>query len=125
MRIGMVFAVAAAAAFLAPATSIAQEEGKQDFTLVNETGYAISEVYVSPSRASDWQEDIMGSDVLEIDSQVHITFHRREHPCHWDLKVVYQDDDSSAEWGHIDLCTVSTITIHYNRRSGETSATTE
>src|ERR1700692_253693 len=49
MRIGMVFAVAAAAAFLAPATSIAQEEGKQDFTLVNETGYTISGVYVSPS----------------------------------------------------------------------------
>ena len=40
-----------------------------------------------------------------------------------DLKVTYSDDDSSAVWEKIDLCTVEKITIHYNRKSDETSAT--
>lgn len=39
------------------------------------------------------------------------------------MKVVYDDDDSSAEWNDIDLCKVSQVTIHYNRKSDKTSAT--
>ena len=40
------------------------EESKQDFKLVNKTGYEIKEVYVSPTKATDWQEDILGEGVL-------------------------------------------------------------
>ncbi len=39
------------------------------------------------------------------------------------MEVVYDDDDSSAEWNDIDLCKVSQVTIHYNRKSDKTSAT--
>jgi hypothetical protein len=115
-------AIAAAAVLLAPAMA---QEAKQDFTLVNRTGYVISEVYVSPSKADDWQEDVMGQDVLEDRSSVDITFHRSEHTCKWDLKVVYKVDDSSAEWHNVDLCSVSKITIHYNANTDTTSATYE
>jgi hypothetical protein len=41
---------------LAP-SAVAQ--GKQDFSLVNQTGYDISEVYVSPANSSDWEEDVL------------------------------------------------------------------
>ena len=116
--------IAASAAILfMPAAGFAQdEEGKQDFTLVNRTGYTINEVYVSPSQADDWQEDVLGEDTLEDGQSVNIHFHRDAHPCHWDLKVVY-DDKTTAEWSRFDLCTVSEITIHYNEKTGETSAT--
>ncbi|HEY5336582.1 MAG TPA: hypothetical protein VIJ85_00135 [Rhizomicrobium sp.] len=101
---------------------MADENGKQDFTLVNRTGYTISEVYVSPSRANDWQEDVLGDGTLGTARQIAIHFHRHQHPCHWDLKVVYEDDNSSAEWSQIDLCSVSEVTIRYNRDTDVTSA---
>lgn len=97
-------------------------QGKQDFTLVNKTGYDISEVYVSASKADDWEEDVMGRDVLSDGESVDISFSRGDKSCKWDLKVVYADDDSTAEWQGFDLCKVSKITILYNRSTGKTSA---
>ena len=99
--------------------------GQQDFTVVNMTGYTISELYVSPTRTTDWEEDILGRDVLSNGDRTDITFSRSEDTCLWDLKVVYSDDDSSAEWSAINLCEVSVVALHYNERSGETSATFE
>jgi hypothetical protein len=115
-------AVTAVAVLVAPAIA---QEAKQDFTLVNKTGYVISEVYVSPSKAADWQEDVMGQDVLDDGGSVDINFHRSEHACKWDLKVVYKVDNTSAEWSDFDLCSVSKITIHYNANNDTTSATYE
>jgi len=100
----------------------AHAQGKQDFTLINKTGYDISEVYVAPSKSSDWEEDVMGKDALVNGDSVDISFKRADKTCKWDLKVVYADDDSTAEWSGFDLCTVSKITIIYNRSTGATSA---
>ena len=115
------FAALAAAAFAvtAPATA---DDAKQDFTLVNKTGYELKELYVSPSKADDWQDDILGQDVLEDGKAVNIHFSPKAKTCKWDLKVVYTDDDSSAVWQNIDLCSVDKITIHYDRKNDVTRA---
>jgi hypothetical protein len=105
---------------LAPAYS---QEAKQDFDLVNQTGYQIKAVYVSPGKSDDWEEDVLGEDLLDQGDTWQIRFHRSEKTCHWDLKVVYADDGSSAVWQNIDLCSVDKITIHYNRKTDTTSAT--
>jgi hypothetical protein len=94
----------------------------QDFSLVNATGYDISELYVAPSKTSDWQEDVLGQDVLGDGQHANVKFSRTEDTCHWDLKVVYSDDNSSAEWIGVNLCELSTVTIKYDADSGETSA---
>ena len=39
--------------------------------------------------------------------------------------MVYSDDDSTAVWHNLNLCNISKVTVHYNRRSGETTAKTE
>jgi len=99
-------------------------DSRQDFLLVNRTGYDISEVYISPAKADDWEDDILGSDdSLDDGTQREIKFHRVGKTCMWDLKVVYDDDDSSAVWHDINLCEVSKITIKYNRKTDTTSAT--
>jgi hypothetical protein len=98
------------------------QSARQDFVLVNQTGYELSEVYVSPSKADDWQEDILGEGILHDDESRLVRFHRAGKTCIWDLKVVYADDDSTAVWGNIDLCKVSKITIRYNRKTDTTSA---
>jgi hypothetical protein len=114
---------AAFAAVLAIAAPAFAQEAKQDFRLVNKTGYELKALYVSPTKSDDWQEDVLGQDVLADGQAVNVHFSPRVHTCHWDLKVVYNDDDSSAVWERVDLCTVEKITIHYNRKSNETIAT--
>lgn len=97
-------------------------EAKQDFTLVNKTGYEIKSVYVSPSKSNDWEEDVLGKDTFADGDSWDIKFHRAAKTCKWDLKVVYSDDDSDAVWDNIDLCSVSKITIKYDRKKNVTSA---
>jgi hypothetical protein len=110
-------------AFTASAQS---QEAKQNFQLVNQTGYTLSEIYVSPGNADDWQDDVLGKDnLLEDGKTANIRFKRASKTCIWDLKVVYEDDDSSAVWHDIDLCKISTMTIKYNRKADKTSATFE
>lgn len=99
-------------------------DGKQNFSLLNKTGYTISEVYVAPSKSASWEEDVLGRDQLPNGSTVDIIFSRKEKVCKWDLMVVYEDGEE-AEWAGFDLCTVSRIAISYNRKTGETWATYE
>ncbi len=117
----VLFALAAlAVAFVGPAHA---QEAKQDFTLVNKTGYELKSLFVSPSKSDDWQNDVLGQDTLGDGEQVHVTFHREAKTCHWDLKVVYSVDSSSAVWGDINLCDVDKITIRYDKDRDVTTAT--
>lgn len=102
-------------------TTIAQAEGQQDFKLVNKTGYTIAELYVSPSKINNWQDDVLGKDVLPNGGATDVTFSREEDTCHWDLKVVYQDG-AGAEWDAFNLCEVSEIELYYDRKKDETWA---
>jgi hypothetical protein len=108
------------AAFLQPA---AADGAKQDFALMNRTGYELKEVYVSPSKADDWQEDILGQGTLGDGQRVNIHFSPKVQTCKWDLKVVYTVDSSSAVWSDINLCDVDKITIHYDKDRDVTRAT--
>lgn len=99
----------------------AYAQGKQDFTLVNKTGYTIEQVYVAPSKSDEWEEDVLGQDVLDDGERLNISFPKRAGSCRWDLRVVYDDADE-AEWYDFNLCTTSKITIFYNRKTGETRA---
>jgi hypothetical protein len=97
-------------------------EARQDFELVNKTGYEIKHVYVSPSKSDDWEEDVLGKDTLDDGDEWEIKFKRSTKTCFWDLKVVYAEDSSSAIWHDIDLCKVEKVTIRYNKRTDTTSA---
>ena len=113
---------AAFAAILAFATPAGAQDAKQDFKLVNKTGYELKALYVAPSKSDDWADDILGQDTLSDGQAVNVHFSPKANTCQWDLKVVYSDDDSSAVWQKVDLCTVEKITIHYDRKSDTTSA---
>jgi hypothetical protein len=38
--------------------------GDQDFTLVNRTGVTLWKVYVSAANTNNWEEDVLGGDIL-------------------------------------------------------------
>jgi hypothetical protein len=111
--------ILAALTYAAPAYA-----GDQDFKLINKTGYDIAEVYVSPSNDNEWGDDVMGKDTLDNGESVDISFSHNQDACHWDLKVVYTDKDE-AVWHDINLCKVSKITIHWDKKTRDTTATTE
>lgn len=111
--------MAAGLALLAPAA--ADAAGRQNFTLVNDTGYTIKEVYVSTTRTNDWEEDILGQDTLDDGQSVFIRFPHHAGGCFFDLKVVY-DDDTDAHWSNFNLCTITEISISYNADTGKTWA---
>ncbi len=106
-------------ALLASTAALAQ--GQQDFILVNGTGYTIDEVYVAPTKSDEWEDDVMGRDVLGDGEEVEISFSPKERVCHYDIRIVW-DDETEADWRDFNLCEVSRITLHYNRKTNETTA---
>lgn len=113
----------AACAMLVLAFGTAQAQSRQDFELVNKTGYEISKVFVSAAKSNDWEEDVLGDQTLEDDETLTVRFNNVGKTCKWDLKVVYEEDDSEAYWREIDLCATSKVTIRYNKKTDTTSAT--
>ncbi len=88
--------------------------GTQDFTLVNKTGIVINNLYVSESKSDDWEEDVLGEEVLENGESVTITFKGRK-ACKWDL-MVKDAEGEGLYWRDIDLCEVSTVTLKCNKK---------
>ncbi len=116
--------LALAATLLSSILAAPASAATQDFTILNNTGYPIERVYVSASTKEDWEEDVLGKDILPEGDRTKIRFNSDEDACLWDLKVVYADEES-AEWQGINLCEVSVVSLSYDRKSGRTWAETE
>jgi hypothetical protein len=111
-------AVALAVAFVAPSAFA----GDQDFTLVNRTGVEIHQLYIASSAQQDWEEDVLGADVLPIGESVSITFPVDETVELWDVKVV-DSEGNDLQWGQLNLKAISKVTLFY--KNGEGWAETE
>jgi PDZ domain-containing secreted protein len=106
-----ILALMALTIFFAP--SPARAESALDFVLVNDTGYTIDKIFVSPTKIEAWGEDVMGQDQLEDGKSVKIHFSREhEKDTKWDIKVVFTDDENRY-WTGLDLSAISEVTIHY------------
>jgi len=92
--------------------SIALAQGKQDFTLHNNTGVEIHKLHISPHDVNDWEEDILGKDTLPDGESVEIHFSRKETAKLWDLKIE-DKEGNSIEWENLNLLEISEITLHY------------
>ncbi len=96
--------------------------GDQDFTVHNQTGVDIYELYVSPGSSNDWEEDVLGVDVLADGDSVDITFDREETSALWDLQV-RDSEGNSLTWTQLNLLEISELTLHYE--NGEAWAEAE
>ena len=121
-RIVLLFAAVFAVA-LVLATAWADNE-KLDFNLVNATGYGIKEIYVAPSASTEWGDSII-SKPLENNESLAISFNENATAEKWDLKIVWVDGGDAVYWKGVKLTEINKITLHYNRESGETSASAE
>ncbi|MGI9036492.1 MAG: argininosuccinate lyase [Pyrinomonadaceae bacterium] len=105
--------MAAAAFLMLLFTASSYAQAKQDFTLHNQTGKTIKEVYVSPAAEDDWGDDVLGADDTLADGEkVDIVFNRRNQVNNYDLQVVFSDGKTGI-WRKFDLSTISDVTILY------------
>ena len=119
LRLKTVIAIFALSAILVPAalaqktTSFvsAANQNKQDFTLHNETGLEVKEVYVSATGNDNWEEDVLGTDTLASGDEVAISFSRR-HEDMWDMKVVFRNGKSNV-WTKLNLSQITDVTVSF------------
>jgi hypothetical protein len=85
--------IAVLAAMLVLAFSAAAFAGT--IQIVNATGFTLQEIYVSDSGTEDWEEDVLGGDVLEdgvtLNLQVNGSYE------YFDLAAV-DGEDNQASW---------------------------
>ena len=93
-------------------TQKASAQGKQDFTLHNQTGVTIAALYVSPHSSNAWQEDVLGQDVLLNGESLDISFSSRTKPKMWDIKVVDKNGESII-WEKMNLLEISNVTLYF------------
>ena len=67
------------------------------FTLVNGTDDYLMEFYASPPSTSDWEQDILGEEVLAPGEGVNITIADGRDDCAYDFLAVFESD-SGEEW---------------------------
>ena len=102
-----IFFLAAAMMLLAASSAFA---AAQDFILVNRTGYDIYVVNISPSDTNQWEEDILGSQILAKGEALDVKFPKRKQR-YWDIQVKFKDN-SGLYWMHLDLMNTRLIALN-------------
>jgi len=95
-----------------------------DFELVNGTGWAIKEVYISPATVNDWQENILSEPMADGESGK-VTFSPEAEAENWDMKIVWVDEGEDVFWKNLDLSKISKLTLRYDADTDETTAEVE
>ena len=78
--------------------------------LTNYTGTAFSAVYLSPTSAPDWQENLLANSTHKDGDTLEVQFELNEKNVEWDLKV-QGIDGHYAEWKNLKFDEVSEITL--------------
>ena len=98
--------------------------GSQDFTVVNDTHVSIHALYVSPSKADNWGENILGKDTLDHGETLEISFPNSERAKLWDLRIE-DHEGNSIEWTSLKLNEIEKVTLHYTKENGKAWADVE
>jgi len=102
LTISIAAAVVALIGLAAPAS--AQD---RNVVIINDTQHTIVQFFASNISVDDWQEDILGQDVLSVGQSVNINIDDGTGACLYDFKAVFDDGDELVRNG-IDVCTIGT-----------------
>lgn len=65
--------------------------------ITNDTGYTIMFMYISPSDAQTWEEDVLGSDVLPSGETQRVTLSNYNSSI-FDIRLIDEDGDTYTFW---------------------------
>lgn len=86
----------------------------QDFWLDNETGSPIYHLYISPSASDNWQNDVLGQNVLESGNKTKVLIGSRDDSYrYFDIKIVYENGGAWVDH-HVDLIQLNTLVLSWD-----------
>jgi hypothetical protein len=113
----MLSAVSAAAAPAKPTAPVAQSQDgasadgrDRHVTIRNRTGWTMLSFYASDASTDDWEEDILGEDVLENRQNVRINIDDGSGACEYDFKAEFTNGEELTRFG-VNVCEVSEYTF--------------
>ncbi len=84
---------------------------EKTFTIENNTGFMIYDCYVSSVDTEEWEEDVLGVEVLNDGESLEITFEvSAEEDCNWDIKIGDQEDNYWVLYD-VDICSNDVLTF--------------
>lgn len=97
-------------AFAAVATLGMTSANAQDrrVNIINETSYVIVEFYASNVGERDWEEDILGADILEPGASVMVNVDDGTGYCKYDFMAVFDDGDEVVK-EDVNVCEISSF----------------
>ena len=113
----LLLALAVTAAVSLPAKAA----DERNFTIVNATGYAINFIGVNPPGDNDFGDNELGSGLAEGGS-VLVKFNGADKGCFWNIKVKWTGYAEQVFFEGLDLCSITTVTLQYERESKKTTA---
>jgi hypothetical protein len=102
----------AAASLLALCTSAVPAADRRDFYVYNKGEEPIYYLRVSHISEDKWGDDILGTDVLEPDDRIKVTFSDGEDLCYYDIQVQYKDGDK-REKRDVNLCETESVEFYH------------
>lgn len=83
----------------------------QNFSITNNTGMILVDVFISPSNSDNWGSDVIPKDMILDGETFDFTFTGvdPEH-CSWDI-LFTADDGNKYYMRGVDLCSITTITL--------------
>ena len=102
----LIGAGAAAAPSSATAPTVQSRDGyDRHVTIKNRTGWTMLRFYASDSRKDDWEEDILGDDVLENGQNVRINIDDGSGACIYDFKAEFTNGEELTR-SRINVCEI-------------------
>jgi hypothetical protein len=82
----------------------------RNVVITNATGQTIWRFYGSRVSTSSWEEDILGSSVLQNGGSVNIDFNDGTGACMFDMKAEFRDG-SAKILNNVNVCTTTRVTF--------------
>ncbi|CAD5936168.1 hypothetical protein PCC9214_01618 [Planktothrix tepida] len=73
------------------------QPGAVTIKLINGTDKVMTHFYASPPSTSDWENDILGADVLNPGESITININDGREDCDYDFRAIFQDGTESVD----------------------------
>lgn len=115
-------ALVIAAGTLTGSSSFAADE--RNVTVINGSGYGRKFLGFNNPGDSDWSEnELPPNGVLPDGNSVYVKFNTQDKGCKWNVRIDWADEGyPGVLWHDIDLCSIDSMTLCYDRATDKTSA---
>lgn len=101
---------AAAPAAGAPAAAEAAGVAEVKFNLKNATSFTLTHLYLSPAASNDWDNDILGNQVVGAGETAEVSIDDGVESCMYDLRADFDDGDAIDIRG-VNVCEIEGTTV--------------